>query len=95
MPTYAAIADVETGQFQNAQELAAIWGDVRADLEAQDCVLQDAYVLLGERDVLLLFDAPDREAALQASIAAERYGIDMQTMEAMDVEKLGDVVEDL
>ncbi|GAA0288801.1 GYD domain-containing protein [Halobacterium noricense] len=95
MPTYAAIATVETGKFQNAQELAAIWGDVRADLEAQDCDLQDAYILLGERDVLLVFDAPDREAALQASIAAERYGIDMQTMEAMDVEKLGDVVEDL
>ena len=95
MPTYAAIATIETGKFQNAQELAAIWGDVRADLEAQDCDLQDAYVLLGERDVLLVFDAPDREAALQASIAAERYGIDMQTMEAMDVEKLGDVVEDL
>jgi len=95
MPTYAAIATIETGKFQNAQELAAIWGDVRADLEAQDCELRDAYVLLGERDVLLVFDAPDREAALQASIAAERYGIDMQTMEAMDVEKLGDVVQDL
>ncbi|MCG1002243.1 MULTISPECIES: GYD domain-containing protein [Halobacterium] len=95
MPTYAAIANIETGQFQNAQELSAIWGDVRADLESQDCTLQDAYVLLGERDVLLVFDAPDREAALQASIAAERYGIDMQTMEAMDVEKLGEVVEDL
>jgi len=95
MPTYAAIATIETGKFQNAQELAAIWGDVRADLEAQDCELRDAYILLGERDVLLVFDAPDREAALQASIAAERYGIDMQTMEAMDVEKLGDVVQDL
>ncbi|MGB9963866.1 GYD domain-containing protein [Halobacterium sp. CBA1126] len=95
MPTYAAIANIETGQFQNAQELSAIWGDVRTDLEAQDCTLEDAYVLLGERDVLLIFDAPDREAALQASIAAERYGINMQTMEAMDVEKLGDLVEDL
>lgn len=95
MPTYAAIATIETGQFQNAQELAAIWGDVRADLDEQNCDLQDAYVLLGERDVLLIFDADDRQDALQASIAVERYGIDMQTMEAMDVENLGEIVNDL
>jgi uncharacterized protein with GYD domain len=95
MPTYAAIGTIETGKFQNAQELSTIWGDVRADLKDQNCELRDGYVLLGERDVLLVFDAESREDALQASIAAERYGMDMQTMEAMDVEKLGELVEDL
>ncbi|MFB6071914.1 MAG: GYD domain-containing protein [Halobacterium sp.] len=95
MPTYAAFANVETGEFQNAQELASIWGDLRQDLETRDCELRDAYVLLGERDVLLLFDAESRQAALEASIAAERYGIEMQTMEAMHVDDLGDVVEDI
>jgi len=94
MPTYAAFANVETGEFQNAQELASIWGDLRQDLETRDCELRDAYVLLGERDVLLLFDADDRQAALEASIAAERYGIEMQTMEAMHVDDLGQLVEE-
>ncbi|MFB6270269.1 MAG: GYD domain-containing protein [Halobacterium sp.] len=94
MPTYAAFANVETGEFQNAQELASIWGDLRQDLKTRDCELRDAYVLLGERDVLLLFDADSREAALEASIAAERYGIELQTMEAMHVDELGELVED-
>ncbi|NIB98709.1 GYD domain-containing protein [Halobacterium sp. R2-5] len=95
MPTYAAIADVETGQYQNPQDIAAIWGDVRADLEEQDCQLKDSYVLLGGHDILLLFEADDSHAALQASIAAERYGINMQTHEAIPVENLGELVDDL
>jgi len=95
MPTYAAIADVETGEFQNAQELSAIWGDVRADLEEQGCELKDAYVLLGARDILLVFDAEDRQNALQASLAVQRYGITMQTLEATHVDELGDLVDDL
>ena len=94
MPTYAAFANVETGEFQNAQELASIWGDLRQDLETRNCELRDAYVLLGERDVLLLFDAEDRQSALEASIAAERYGIELQTMEAMHVDDLGNLAED-
>ncbi|WP_232700959.1 GYD domain-containing protein [Halobacterium wangiae] len=95
MQTYAAIATVETGEFQNAQELASIWGDLRQDLETQECELRDAYILLGESDVLMIFDGPDRQAVLEASIAAQRYGINMKTMEAIDVEDLGEVVEDV
>jgi uncharacterized protein with GYD domain len=94
MQTYAAFANVETAQFQNVQELASIWGDLRQDLATRDCELRDAYVLLGERDVLLLLDAEDRQAALEASIAAERYGIELQTMEAMHVDDLGEIAED-
>jgi uncharacterized protein with GYD domain len=94
MQTYAAFANVETAEFQNVQELASIWGDLRQDLSTRDCELRDAYVLLGESDVLLLFDADDRQAALEASIAAERYGIELQTMEAMHVDDLGEMVEE-
>lgn len=94
MPTYAAFANVAAGEFQNAQELASIWGDLRQDLETRSCDLRDAYVLLGERDVLLLFDAESRQAALEASIAAERYGIELQTMEAIHVDDLGELVEE-
>ena len=95
MQTYAAFADVETGTYQNTQELASIWGDLRQDLEMRDCELRDAYVLLGEHDVLLLFDAEDRQAALEASIAAQHYDIGLETMEAIHVDDLGQVVEDV
>lgn len=94
MPTYAAFANVETREYQNVQELASIWGDLKQDLETRDCDLQDAYILLGERDVLMLLEAEDHESALGASIAAERYGIEMQTMEAMHVDDLGELVEE-
>lgn len=94
MPTYVAIAEVEVGEFQNVQELASIWGDVRTDLEERDVFLEDAYVLLGDKDVLMILDAPSRESALEASIAAERYGISLQTMEAMNVDRLGEIVND-
>lgn len=94
MPTYVAVAEVEVGEFQNAQELASIWGDVQTDLEARDVILEDAYVLLGDKDVLMILDAPSRQDALEASIAAERYGMSMETMEAMDVNRLGEIVND-
>ncbi|MXR21246.1 GYD domain-containing protein [Halobacterium bonnevillei] len=94
MPTYAAFANVETGEYQNVQELASIWGDLRQDLETRNCDLLDAYILLGERDVLLLLEADSHDSALAASIAAQRYGIEMQTMEALHVDDLGELAED-
>jgi len=94
MPTYVAVAEVEVGEFQNAQELTSIWGDVRTDLEERDVILEDAYVLLGDKDVMMVLDAETREDVLEASIAAERYGMSMETMEAMDVDRLGEIVND-
>ncbi len=94
MPTFVAFADVEVGEYQNVQELASIWGDLRTDLEERDVTLEDAYVLLGDKDVLMIFDAPSREDALEASIAAQHYGISLQTMEAMHVDRLGELVND-
>ncbi|MFC7166727.1 GYD domain-containing protein [Halospeciosus flavus] len=95
MSTYVALADVNEGEFQNVQELAAIWGDVRADIEGLDCELRDAYVLLGDHDALLVFDAEDEHQALEVSMAVERYGVHLDTMEAIDVDDLGKVVEDI
>lgn len=94
MPTFVAFADVEVGEYQNVQELASIWGDLRTDLEERDVILEDAYVLLGDKDVLMILDAPSRGDALEASIAAQHYGISLQTMEAMNVDRLGELVND-
>jgi len=94
MPTHVAFADVETGEFQNAQELGAISGEVVTEFEGCECDLEDAYVLLGDHDLLLVIDAPSREAVLEASIAIERLGISLTTMEAMEFENLGRIVDD-
>ena len=94
MPTYASLVDVRT-DFQNAQELTSVWGDIRADLEDQDADLEHTYAILGEYDFLVVMDAPDREAAFQAGVALERHGLNAQTMEIIPTEELATVVDDL
>jgi uncharacterized protein with GYD domain len=95
MPTYMALVDVVDAEVQNAQKLASIWGELRHDIADLDGELKDAYAVLGEHDFLLLFEAPDRDRALQTSLVIERRGLDMQTMEIIPVEHFGELVEDL
>ncbi|WP_129115706.1 GYD domain-containing protein [Halegenticoccus tardaugens] len=94
MGTYSALVDVDESSFQNAQELATVWGEIRRDVEELGGELLDAYAVLGERDFLVLFEADDRDQAFKISIAMERYGLDTQTMEIIPVDDLGSIVED-
>ncbi|MFC4357668.1 GYD domain-containing protein [Halobium salinum] len=94
MGTYMALVDADEARVQNAQEFATIWGDIRNDLEELDARLLDAYAVLGEHDFLVLFEAEGRERAFQTSVAIERYGLDMQTMELIPVDRLGELVDD-
>lgn len=82
------------GPVQNVQKLASIWGDIRRDLQEYDVELEQSYAILGEYDFLLILDAPDRDAAFQASLAIENYGLDMQTMEILPIDELTQVVEE-
>lgn len=82
------------GPVQNVQKLASIWGDIRNDLQEYDVELEQSYAILGEYDFLLILDAPDRDAAFQASLAIENYGLDMQTMEILPIDELTQLVEE-
>jgi len=93
MPKYASLVDVRT-DFQNAQELTSVWGDIRMDLEDQNAELEHTYAILGEYDFLVVMQAPDRDAAYQAGVALERHGLSAQTMEIMPTEELAQVVND-
>jgi uncharacterized protein with GYD domain len=93
MPKYASLVDVRT-DFQNAQELTSVWGDIRMDLEDQNAELEHTYGILGEYDFLVIMQAPDRDAAYQAGVALERHGLNAQTMEIMPTEELAQVVDD-
>lgn len=94
MATYMALVEADEARIQNAQEFATVWGDIQTDLEELDTQLVDAYAILGEHDFLVLFEADGREAAFQTSLAIERYGLDMQTMEIIPVDELGGLVDD-
>jgi len=95
MRSYMALVDVVDAEVQNAQELARIWGGLRNEIGERGGELRDAYAILGEHDYLLIFDAPDRDVALQISLVVERHGLDMQTMELIPVDRFGELVEDI
>lgn len=95
MPTFAAVVDVPGTEVQNAQEFAAVWGRVGNDAEELGAEVSDTYALLGRHDFLVVFDAPDIEAAFQLSLATERYGLDVETMTAIPVDRLGELVEEI
>ncbi|MEM4782403.1 MAG: GYD domain-containing protein [Halalkalicoccus sp.] len=94
MPTYASLVDVEDRKFQNVQELASLWGEIRTELERFDVRIEESYAVLGEYDFILIFEAPDRDSVVQAALTIQGYGLDMQTMEVTPTEHFADLVED-
>lgn len=95
MQTFAAVVDVTTAEIQNPQEFASTWGEVKQDVEAAGGTVSDTYALLGDHDFLVVYEAPDVETALQISVTAQRYGLDMETMVAIPVERMGELVDDV
>ena len=95
MTTFAAVVDVDHRDLQNAQDFASVWGSVGSDVETIGGEVIEAYALLGRHDFLVVFDAADPETAIQVSIAIERYGLDTETMVAIPVDRLGELVEEI
>jgi uncharacterized protein with GYD domain len=94
MPMYVTHVTVDDRQFQNVQELASIWGEIRGELEAFDVELVDTYAVLGGYDFLVLFEAPDRETVFQAALTVESHGLDLETSEITPTEDFADLVDD-
>lgn len=95
MATYVVLADVEPDAFQNAQELASIWGEIEAEIVDQGAEPGESYAIAGEYDFLLTYDAEDTETAMKVAIAIERHGLDTRTMPVVPVEALGEIVDDV
>ncbi|QZX99643.1 GYD domain-containing protein [Halobaculum rubrum] len=95
MLTYTVLADANEAQFQNPQELVSIRGGVREDIERLGAELRESHALVGGYDFLLTFEVEDEEAALQVAIAIEGHGLDTETMRAIPIERMGELVEDL
>ncbi|WP_458188179.1 GYD domain-containing protein [Haladaptatus sp. NG-WS-4] len=94
MTTYTLLADVNEQQFQNPQELGVIWGEISDDIEAFGGTLLDSYILVGNYDFQITFEADDEDAVAQIAMAIQRHGLDTRAMRAIPVERLGDLVED-
>jgi uncharacterized protein with GYD domain len=95
MGTYTVLADVNGQEFQNPQELVTIWGEVREDIERLGGELVDSYALVGGYDFQLTFEVPEEDAAIQIAMAIERHGLDTETMRALSIDRLGELVDDV
>jgi uncharacterized protein with GYD domain len=95
MDTWVALVDVNEPEIQNVQELASIWGELRHDVQDHGGELREAYALLGSRDFLVLFEAETRNDAFKIAVGAERYGLDVETMQAIPLDEMGELVDEI
>ncbi len=95
MPTYAVLADVADGDLQNLQEWATTWGEIENEIERLDGTILDAYAVLGDHDLQFTYEAADEDAAIQIAVAIERFGLDTRTHQLIEVERVGELVEDI
>jgi uncharacterized protein with GYD domain len=51
--------------------------------------------VLGDHDFQFTYEAPDEEAAMKIVVAIERYGLDTQTHQLVDVERMGELTDDI
>lgn len=95
MVTYTVFADVDEREFQNTQELATVWADVESDISRFDGELESAYAVLGSYDFQFTYRVDDPESAMKIAFAIERHGLDTTTHQVAEVDRLGDLVEDI
>jgi uncharacterized protein with GYD domain len=95
MPTYIAHVDVDEAEYQNPQELVSIWGTVREDVQQLGGELLDTHAVLGPYDFDVRFRVEDDDAAFRVTQAIERHGLDTETLQALPVERLGELVDDV
>ncbi len=93
--TFVALVDVVDETAQNAQEFAAIWGDIERELDDIGVRVEESYAVLGAVDFLVIFEAEDPDQAFQASLILERHGFDTQTMEMTPTDRFAQVVKDV
>ncbi|WP_254767293.1 GYD domain-containing protein [Salinilacihabitans rarus] len=95
MPAYVSLVDTADRDVQNAQELASIWGEIRTEFEEHEAELVDSYAILGEHDFLVIFEAPDREAAFRSALTLRRHDLSAQTMAIVDTADFAHYVDDI
>jgi uncharacterized protein with GYD domain len=95
MVTYTTLADVTDENLQNVQEWAKTWGNINHEIERFDGEVHEAYAVLGDHDFQFTYEAPDEEAAMKIAVAIERYGLDTQTHQLVDVERMGELTDDI
>jgi len=92
---YTLLADVTDTQFQNPQDVGAMWGQIRDEIEELGGEIKDSYILLGDYDFQIIFDADHEDAVFQIAMAVQRHGMQTKTMRSVPIDRLGDLADDV
>ena len=92
---YIAHVDVNEEEFQNPQELISIWGTIREEVEDLGGEITDTHAVLGEYDFNVVFEVEDEEVAFQVTQVIESRGLDTKTMQALPLDRIGELIEDV
>jgi uncharacterized protein with GYD domain len=95
MSTYTLLADINDQQFQSPQEIGSIWGEIRDDIQRLGGNVVDSYILLGDYDFQIIFNAEDEDAVFQIAMAVQRHGLDTKTMRSVPIDRLGELADDM
>jgi uncharacterized protein with GYD domain len=95
MPKYASLINVSDREFQNAQELATLWGEISPEIEEHGGELLESYATLGAYDFIVIFEIDGQDDAFQVALSIERHGLDTQTMAIEDTENFAELVDDI
>jgi uncharacterized protein with GYD domain len=95
MAKYTILADRVDGDTQNIQEWAKTWGEIENDVRELDGELHDAYAVLGDHDFQFTYEAANEEAAMKIAVAIERHGLDTRTHQLIEIDELGELVDDI
>ena len=95
MPKYAVLVTIDDAEFQNVQDIATLWGEIRTEIGDRDAELLESYAALGGYDFIVTIDAADRDAAYQTALAIGRHGLQTETIPVERTEKFADLVDDI
>jgi uncharacterized protein with GYD domain len=95
MPKYTVFADVVDNDLQNVHEWATTWGEINNEIEEFGGEILGGYAILGDHDFQFIYEADDGEAAIKIAMAIERYGLDTETSQVIDIDRLGELAEDI
>jgi uncharacterized protein with GYD domain len=96
MPTYISLARLTQQGVQNIKEAPRRIEAGRQAFEAAGARLHAVYVVSGQYDYVLLFDAPNEETAAAVMLTLGRLGnVRSETMRAFTEEEFGRVASGL
>ena len=69
--------------------------DAVSQVERLGGEISSTFAVLGDYDFHLILQVPDEETAFQATQVVERHGLDTKTLQALPLDRLGELVDDV